>query len=346
MGILDIKNLAISFDTEEGRLYALRGVDLSLGEREVLALVGESGSGKSVTSKAVLGLLPQTARIDGGEIIYRGESLLEKSYAEMSRIRGGEISMVPQDPFLSLDPITKVGHQIAESVRLNADVRGRAAKKLAFERALGLMREVGIHDAEHAFFEYPFRFSGGMRQRIAIAAALAPSPRVLICDEPTTALDVTIEAQILELLERLKRERGLSMLFITHDLGVVARVADRVAVMYAGRIVEVGTAEDVFYDPRHPYTWALMSSVPEAGERELAAIPGSVPDMRCPPTGDAFASRNAWAMRIDYVHEPPMFEISPTHKVASWLCHPDAPKTEPPKQLAERIARYLSKPGA
>ena len=346
MGILDIKNLEISFETDEGRLYALRGVDLSLGEGEVLALVGESGSGKSVTSKAVLGLLPPTARIDGGEISYRGESLLEKSCAEMSRIRGGEISMVPQDPFLSLDPITKVGYQIAESVRFDSYAWGRAAKRLAHERALRLMREVGIPDAEHSFFEYPFRFSGGMRQRIAIAAALAPSPRVLICDEPTTALDVTIEAQILDLLERLKRERGLSMLFITHDLGVVARVADRVAVMYAGRIVEVGTVEEVFYDPRHPYTWALMSSVPEVGEREITAIPGSVPDMRCPPSGDAFASRNAWAMRIDHMEAPPMFDISPTHKVASWLCHPDAPSMKPPQQLRDRIARYLSDPEA
>ena len=345
MGILDIRGLRVDFETDGGTVHALRGIDLELSEGEVLAIVGESGSGKSVTSKAILGILPRTARITGGEIYYRGKNILGARERELSRLRGGEISMVPQDPFLSLDPIARVGSQIAESVRFSPDVGGRVKRRLARKRAIELIGEVGIQDAERAYLEYPFRFSGGMRQRIAIAAALAPSPRVLICDEPTTALDVTIEAQILDLLERLKRERSLSMLFITHDLGVVARMADRVAVMYAGKIVEVGGVEDVFYDPRHPYTWALMSSLPEAGEGELCEMRGSVPDMRYPPVGDPFAPRSEWAMRIDHLLEPPVFEISPTHRVASWLCHPDAPKTEMPSGLRARISRYLGREG-
>ena len=336
MDILKIKNLSVSFATDGPPLRAVRGVDLSLAEGEVLALVGESGSGKSVTSKAVLGILPPSATVESGEVIYGGRNLLSLSKTEMTSIRGREISMVPQDPFLSLDPIAHVGSQIAESVCVEGR-RGLEARRYKKDRAIELMREVGIPDAERRYGEYPFRFSGGMRQRIAIAAALAPSPKILICDEPTTALDVTIEAQILDLLDRLKRERGLSMIFITHDLGVVARIADRVAVMYAGRIVELGGVEEVFYDPRHPYTWALMSSMPAAGEKTLSAIPGSVPDMRYPPCGDAFAPRNEWAMRIDTVLAPPFFDITPTHSVASWLYHEDAPKVELPPHLKARI---------
>lgn len=345
MDILKIEGLAVSFRHEGGELAAVRGVDLTLKRGEVLALVGESGSGKSVTAKAVLGILPRGAEIKSGEIYYRGRSLFDMSERERATLRGGAISMVPQDPFLSLDPIASVGSQIAESVRGEAGISKRAARAMAKERAIGLMREVGIADAERAYGEYPFRFSGGMRQRIAIAAALAPSPEVLICDEPTTALDVTIEAQILDLLERLKSERGLSMIFITHDLGVVARIADRVAVMYAGRIVELGSAEEVFYDPRHPYTWALMSSVPEAGEDRLRAIPGSVPDMHDPPDGDAFAGRNEWALGVDHLLHPPFFEVSPTHRVASWLCHPNAPKVPTPEHLRRRIERHIADSG-
>ena len=329
--ILEIKGLTVSFLRDDGDLHAVRGVDLALREGEVLALVGESGSGKSVTSKAVLGILPPHARVSSGEIIYGGRDLLSLGESEMSGVRGSEIAMVPQDPFLSLDPICRVGYQIAESIR----GAGRRERKM---RALSLMREVGIVDAEERYYDYPFRFSGGMRQRIAIAAALASSPRLLICDEPTTALDVTIEAQILDLIERLKRERRLSVLFITHDLGVVARIADSVAVMYAGKIVEQGRVEEVFYDPKHPYTWALMSSIPDGGGR-LTAIPGSVPDMRREIVGDAFAPRSEYSMRIDYISEPPFFNISDTHRVASWLYHPDAPECKAPDELTERIKR-------
>ena len=283
----------------------------------MLALVGESGSGKSVTGKAILGLLPDNAIVSSGAIRYRGMNILGIGEGEMMAIRGRKISVVPQDPFLSLDPITRVGIQIEEGIPGYSD-RGRVKKDEMKAKALRLMREVGIRDPEIRYSNYPFELSGGLRQRIAIAAALAPSPEILICDEPTTALDVTIEAQILELFLRLKSERGLSMIFITHDLGVVARVADRVAVMYAGKIVEVGGVEEVFYNPKHPYTVALLSSLPSSGVGRLKPIPGAVPDMRHPPRGDAFAERNEDALRIDYYIEPPFFDVSETHRVASW----------------------------
>ena len=202
------------------------------------------------------------------------------------------------------------------------------------------MEEVGIPEPRNRFYQYPFEFSGGMRQRIVIAIALAANPDILICDEPTTALDVTIQAQILELINRLKKERNLSVIFITHDLGVVANMADDIAVMYAGKIVEYGTADDIFYDPRHPYTWALLSSMPDLDTNEkLDAIPGTPPNLIYPPEGDAFADRNKYAMQIDFEMQPPMFEISPTHKAATWLLHPDAPKVEVPRIITDRIAR-------
>lgn len=340
--ILSINNLAVSFKLDSGELHALRGIDLSLAKGEVLAVVGESGSGKSITAKAILGLLPRGGEVSSGSIRYKGRNLLSLSEAEMSLIRGREISLVPQDPFLSLDPISRVGEQIAESVIIDEGVPRRERKQIKRRIAVDLMREVGIRGAEERYYEYPFRLSGGMRQRVAIAAALAPSPEVLICDEPTTALDVTIEAQILDLFIRLKDERKLSMIFITHDLGVVARVADRVAVMYAGKIVEVGLVEEIFYNPKHPYTWALMGSLPENGEGRLKTIPGCVPDMRNPPKGDAFAPRNEYAMRIDEYIEPPFFTVSKTHKVASWLYHEQAPIIEPPEHIRRMIERRRS----
>lgn len=337
MDILTVKDLEVSFGVDGERLRAVRGIDLELRSGEVLALVGESGSGKSVTSKAILGILPKGAKIDNGSIKYRGRELTSLTERELEGIRGRYISMVPQDPFLSLDPITRVGEQIAESVFCEGVIGRSEQRRYRRQRAIELMREMGIVNAEERFNEYPFRMSGGMRQRIVIAEALAPSPEILICDEPTTALDVTIEAQILDLLGGLKRDRGLSMLFITHDLGVVARIADRVAVMYAGKIVEVGTVDEIFYDPKHPYTWALMSSMPGGSEKRLKSIPGCVPDMRKEITGDAFAPRSEWAMEIDYVMAPPFFEISDTHRVASWLYHPDAPRVDIPLDLKKRI---------
>ena len=216
----------------------------------------------------------------------------------------------------------------------------KVTKAMAKEKAIKLMEEVGIPEPRIRFYQYPFEFSGGMRQRIVIAIALSANPDILICDEPTTALDVTIQAQILELINNLKRERNLSVIFITHDLGVVANMADNIAVMYAGKIVEYGTAEDIFYDPRHPYTWALLSSMPDLDTNEkLDAIPGTPPNMIYPPEGDEFAERNRYAMKIDFEKQPPMFQVSPTHTAATWLLHPDAPKVEVPKIITDRIAR-------
>lgn len=336
--ILSVKGLKVSFNLEGARLYALRGVDFQLARGESLAIVGESGSGKSVTSRSIMGILPPSAKVDEGSIEYDGGDLLKLSEKSFCKIRGRKIAMVFQDPMSSLNPIMKVGRQIEESIILGADARMSRGDVKA--RCLELMNEVGIVDAERRYGMYPFEFSGGMRQRIVIAMALAANPEILICDEPTTALDVTVQAQILELFARLKAERGLSLIFITHDLGVVAGIADRVAVMYAGEIVETGTVEEIFYSPSHPYTWALLSAMPDLDTKgRLDPIPGSPPDLRNPPIGDAFAPRNKYAMKIDYEKEPPNFKISETHFAATWLLHPDAPKVSPPEALSARITK-------
>ena len=335
MDCLEVKNLRVSFYTDSGRVQAVRGIDFTLEAGKTVAIVGESGSGKSVTTKAIAGILPGNAVVESGEIRLDGENLLELSERDLCAIRGKRIAVVFQDPMSCLNPIVRVGKQLTEMMRL----KDHLSKKAAREKAIRLMEEVGIPNPEARFDQYPFQLSGGMRQRIVIAIALAADPEILICDEPTTALDVTIQAQILELLERLKRQRRLSMIFITHDLGVVASVADEIGVMYAGKLVEYGTTEDIFYDPRHPYTWALLSSMPDLDTAgRLEAIPGTPPDMRHPPVGDAFALRNRYAMKIDFLEQPPMFEISPTHRAATWLLHPDAPKTDLPEALARRIA--------
>ena len=477
--VLSVNNLIINFKTDNGLLQAVRDVSFDLKQGETLCIVGESGSGKSVTSKAIMGILANNAIIAGGNIMYRGENLLEVSEEEFYKIRGHKIGMIFQDPLSSLNPIVKIGKQITEATLINsdklklmyhdlisddlirykntlakmniqidgerkkleshiaelekkgrltaedkADIRQKKAEfktfaqntkaqymaqaktlkavldrtsaeakakvkeykaqvtaehkekearireklktasgaekealtaeleeeKTAFmnklsitkaearRRALEIMREVGIPEPEKRYNQYPFEFSGGMRQRIVIAIALTVSPEILICDEPTTALDVTIQAQILELINRIKAERNLSCIFITHDLGVVANMADRVAVMYAGKIVEYGTSDEIFYDPRHPYTWALLSSIPDVDSKEkLEAIPGTPPNMIYPPAGDAFAARSKYAMNIDYREQPPYFKISDTHYAATWLLHPDAPSVEMPRIVKERI---------
>lgn len=334
--ILEVKNLSISFGTGSGRVQAVRDVSFSLKRGETLALVGESGSGKSVSTRAVMGILSPNAKIDRGEILFEGKSILELGERDMCRLRGDKIAMIFQDPMSSLNPIVKVGRQLCEAMLLKKRCKRSEAKK----RAVRLLSEVGIPNPESSFDKYPFEFSGGQRQRIVIAIALCTNPELLICDEPTTALDVTIQAQILELIERLKRERGLSVIFITHDLGVVARVADRIAVMYAGKILEYGLCDEVFYDPRHPYTWALLCSTPDLDTQgRLSCISGTPPNMSEKICGDAFAPRNPYALKIDFECEPPLFAVSPTHSAATWLLHPDAPKVEMPRQLSERIAR-------
>jgi len=338
--ILEVKNLHIHFNAFAGAVHAIRGVNFHLNKGETLAIVGESGSGKSVTTKAVTRILPENAVVDSGEIIYKGRNLLQIPDKEFAGLRGSEIGMIFQDPLSALDPVMRIGKQISETLI----IKQKIPKKEASARALELMRAVGIPEAEKRFNEYPFQFSGGMRQRIVIAIALASNPELLICDEPTTALDVTIQSQILELIKKIQREKHLSVIFITHDLGVVANMADRVYVMYAGKIVEEGTVEDIFYEPKHPYTWSLLASMPSLetkGSSKLMVIPGTPPNMLYPPKGDAFAPRNHYAMKIDYEREPPMFKVSDTHYAATWMLHPDAPKVEMPPELKERIQQQL-----
>ena len=482
--VIEVKDLVISFKTDHGILHAVRNISFDLYKGETLCIVGESGSGKSVTSKAIMGILAANAIVENGNILYRGEDLLQVAEEEFHKIRGHKIGMIFQDPLSSLNPIVRIGKQITEATLINSNklkllyddlisvdliayknclARGKikeqkvwdnyekvaidikkkydkdtpkeeikaqkaqlaemkkaakveiaeirkATKEAAIplkeklnatkaeakvkvkeykesvlkeyhdeveaikaqglsgdelkkelaaaelkkvnklkitkaeakRRALEIMKEVGIPEPERRFKQYPFEFSGGKRQRIVIAIALTETPEILICDEPTTALDVTIQGQILELIKKIQKERNLSVIFITHDLGVVANMADRVAVMYAGKIVEYGTSEEIFFDPKHPYTWALLSSIPDVDSKErLDAIPGTPPNMIYPPKGDAFAARSKYALKIDFEKEPPFFKISDTHYAATWLLHPQAPKTEMPKIVSERIKNSL-----
>jgi len=340
--ILEVKDLTVTFRSYAGNVQAVRGSSFSLYRGETLAIVGESGSGKSVTVKTLMGLLGPTASIDRGTAIFEGQDLLKNKEKDWEKLRGREIAMIFQDPLSSLNPIMKVGKQISEIFT----ILHKMPKPEARKRAMELMRAVGIPEPEKRYNQYPFHFSGGMRQRIVIAIALASNPKILICDEPTTALDVTIQAQVLSLIGEMQKRSNVSTIFITHDLGVVAHVADRVAVMYAGKIVEYGTAEDIFYNPQHPYTWSLMASMPdmdlEPGD-ELSALHGAPPNMLCPPEGDAFAERNPWALKVDFEKEPPMFKISDTHYAATWLLHPSAPDVQRPKVLERRINNSLKR---
>lgn len=332
--ILEVNNLNISFDTYAGKVRAIRGVDFDLNKGETLAIVGESGSGKSVTTRTIMRLLSSNANIDEGQILFKGQDIVGKSEKEMQKIRGREIAMIFQDPMTSLDPTMTIGKQVAESLRKHKKVSKKEAEKAVLE----LLQLVGIPDAEKRLKYYPHQFSGGQRQRIVIAIALICNPEILIADEPTTALDVTIQAQILELLKEIQEKIETSIIFITHDLGVVANVADRVAVMYAGKIVEVGTAEEIFYNPQHPYTWGLLGSMPtlESENDRLYAIPGSPPNLLDPPKGDAFYPRNEFALKIDAEMAPPFFELSETHKAATWLLAPQAPVVSPPDEIQRR----------
>ena len=340
--ILSIENLRIHFETFAGEVQAIRGVNLKLQKGETLALVGESGSGKSVTAKSVMKLLSNNAVVKEGAIIFKGENILEKSERDMQSIRGKKIAMIFQDPMTSLDPTMKIGKQITEVIIKHE----KASKEEADKRAEELLELVGIPNAKERMKQYPHQFSGGQRQRIVIAIALACNPDVLIADEPTTALDVTIQAQILELLKELQQQFQMAIIFITHDLGVVANVADRVAVMYAGKVVEVGTADEVFYNPQHPYTWGLLRSMPTLHTGDtLYAIPGSPPDLLDPPVGDAFALRSDVALEIDRVKEPPMFKVSPTHFAATWLLDPRAPKVPVPEEIVRRRNIFFGEGG-
>jgi oligopeptide transport system ATP-binding protein len=327
--VLSVEDLVIKFNLRGQELTAIRGASLTLYKGESLAIVGESGSGKSVFTKSFMGLLDANGRIDSGSIIYKGNDLAKyKTEDEWIKIRGKEIAMVFQDPMTSLNPLKTVGKQVQESIELHQNLKGEEAKKLAVE----ILNDVGISDPDRRYNQYPHEFSGGMRQRVVIAIAVACNPNILICDEPTTALDVTIQAQILQLLKNLQRKYQLTIIYITHDLGVVANVADRIAVMYAGDIIELGLSEEVFFDPKHPYTWALLSSLPQLGIKgeALYSIKGTPPNLFKEIKGDAFAPRNPHALKIDFEERPPYFEVSPTHKVRTWLLDPRAPKVEPP----------------
>ena len=334
--ILQVKDLVVSFRAYAGKVQAVRGVSFDLFKGETLCIVGESGSGKSVTTKAVLGILPKNGMIENGEIWYEGKDMVKFKEEDFYKIRGKKISLVFQDPLSALNPIMKIGRQIMEALILSLKMPKAEAKK----KALDLMKAVGIPEPEVRFEQYPFQFSGGMRQRIVIAIALASDPDILVCDEPTTALDVTIQAQILDLINEMKAKANVSVIFITHDMGVVANMADRICVMYAGKIVETGTVDEIFYEPAHPYTWALLSSMPDLDTKEkLFAIPGAPPNMLAPPKGDAFAARNKYALALDFEEDPPYFQLSDTHYAATWLLHPDAPKVEMPEILKNRIKR-------
>jgi len=349
--VLSIKDLSISFDTSSGVVRAIRGVDLTLYKGETLAIVGESGSGKSVTAKAIIGILDKNGHVNSGsiEFVYKRSSgeevkadLINMPKKEMRRhINGKRIAMIFQDPMTSLDPTMQIGDQIMEGMRWHYNIPANEARR----RAIELLQLVGIEDADKRFKNYPHQLSGGMRQRVVIASALACDPEVLICDEPTTALDVTIQAKILELIQNIQKKTGISVIYITHDLGVVAKVADYVAVMYAGKIVEKGTAEEIYFDPRHPYTWGLLSAMPDldTADERLYTIPGSPPNLLHQVSGDAFAPRNRYALNIDDRIEPPMFRISETHYAATWLLDERAPKVAMPEELRARIDRILAK---
>ena len=330
--ILSVRDLNIKFNLRGRTLHAIRDVSLDLYKGESLAIVGESGSGKSVFVKSFMGLLDANGWVDSGEINYGGEDLTKyTAEKQWLKVRGKQIAMVLQDPMTSLNPLKTIGAQIMEAIELHQGLRGEEARK----EMLSVLVDVGINDPERRAKQYPHEFSGGMRQRVVIAIAVACRPQILICDEPTTALDVTIQAQILGLIRALKDKYNLTTIYITHDLGVVANVADRIAVMYAGDIVEIGLCEEVFYDAKHPYTWALLSSLPQLGVKgePLYSIHGTPPNLFNEVKGDAFAPRNPLALKIDFVKRPPYFEISPTHKARTWLLDPRAPKIEPPEAV-------------
>ena len=329
--IISARDVEIQFSLRGRTLKAIRKCSLDLYEGETLAIVGESGSGKSVFTKTFVGMLDVNGKITGGSIMYEGRDMAKFTEKDWLGVRGKKISMVMQDPMTSLNPLKKIGKQIQESIELHQGLKGDAAKKAAIE----MLGKVGIPDPARRYEQFPHEFSGGMRQRVVIAIAAACKPQVLICDEPTTALDVTIQAQILQLIRELQKEQGMSVIYITHDLGVVANVADRVAVMYAGQIVEYGTVEEIFYDAWHPYTWALLQALPQLGVKgeQLPTIDGTPPNLFNEIHGDAFAPRNKKALAIDFVKEPPFFEVSPTHAAKTWYLDPRAPKVERPHSI-------------
>lgn len=337
--ILEVKDIVIKFNLRDKKLTAVRAASFDLYRGETLAIVGESGSGKSVLTKSIIGMLDKNGWVDSGEVIYEGKNIIEyKKEKEWLKLRGKKIGMIFQDPLTALNPLKTIGEQIREVITLHQGLDYNAAKN----EAIKILDEVGINNPELRYKQYPHEFSGGMRQRVVIAIAIACKSEILICDEPTTALDVTIQARILKLLKNIQKKNGMSIIFITHDLGVVANVADRVAVMYAGEIIEYGLVNEIFKDPRHPYTWALLSSLPQLGikGKDLYSIKGTPPNLFKEIKGDAFAPRNTQALKIDYIEDPPFFKVTDTHYAKTWLLHEMAPKIKAP-QVIERIRTEL-----
>ncbi|MDX8366358.1 ABC transporter ATP-binding protein [Cytobacillus sp. IB215665] len=335
--LLEVKDLYFSFDTFEGEVEAIRGVSFEVKKGEVIALVGESGSGKSVTSQTIVGLNPMPpGRYKSGEILFEGRDISKLNDKELQKVRGAEISMIFQDPMTSLNPTMKIGKQISEGLIKHQGLSKEAAK----QKAVQMLSLVGIPNPDKLLNNYAHQFSGGMRQRVMIAIALACNPKLLIADEPTTALDVTIQAQIIDLMKDLQKKIDTSIILITHDLGVVANIAQRVMIMYAGKIVEQGFLEEIFYNPRHPYTWGLLKSVPRLDSREhgrLVSIPGTPPPLNNPPNGCPFAERCDYAMNICAEEYPYETTKSATHKVACWLEDPAVPPIHQPMQLGGQV---------
>lgn len=323
--ILEVKGLRTSFFTHLGEVKAIRGIDFHVNKSEAIGIVGESGSGKSVTSLSIMRLLLYPGKIVDGQILFKGEDLVKKSNKEMMNIRGNEIAMIFQDPMTALNPVFTVGNQISEVLLKHQNL----SKKEAFEKSLEMLKLVGIPDPEKRINNYPHEYSGGMRQRAMIAMALSCQPDLLIADEPTTALDVTIQAQILRLIKDLNSKLDTSTILITHDLGVVSDVCERIVVMYGGLIMEQGTKREIFYSPRHPYTMGLLKSIPKISsdvKQRLIPIPGTPPDLLNPPTGCPFYARCKYAMRICMQEQPPYFSDNDGHQTMCWLLHKDAPK--------------------
>ena len=315
--LLEMKDLSISFYNKTGEIQAVRGISYTLHKGEVLGIVGESGSGKSVSSHGILRLTPDTGKVKQGEILFHGKDILKMSKKELQELRGNKIAMIFQDPMTSLDPLFTVEYQLNESLKKHTDLDGNGRRL----RMIHLLELVGINQPERRLKQYPYEFSGGMRQRVMIAMALSCDPELLIADEPTTALDVAIQAQIVELLKELKDKLGMAIIFITHDLGVVSEICDKIIVMYAGKIVEEGTSRQIFYQRCHPYTEGLLASVPKLDSdvnEKLKPIKGNPPDMSCVKPGCAFAPRCSCAMQICVKEEPPQYELDDTHVVSCW----------------------------